>query len=119
MASRATRLNPGPLYDMSEILTLPVVVVSDLIVHVATGETCYAGENGFSFHWAEVTTEDPVLQETLSSFADRDTQVLLRCARLDVVGRVTKQEKIGAAELFVFRVEDMIFRPTGRIENVV
>ena len=119
MASRATRLNPGPLDDMSETLTPPVVVVSDLIVHVATGETCYPGENGFSFHWAEVTTADPVLQQMLSAFADRNTQVLLRCAKLDVIGRITKQERIGSAELFVFRVEDLIYRRSDPVANVV
>lgn len=104
---------------MSEILTPPVIVVSDLIVHVATGETCYAAEKGFSFHWAEVTTADPLLQQSLSAFVNGDTQVVLRCAKLDVFGRITKQERSGSAELFVISVEDLIYRQSDQVGNLV
>ena len=104
---------------MAEIVTPQVVVVSDLIVQVASGETCYPGENGFSAHWAEVTTADPVLQKRLSALAEGKTQVLLRCAMLDVTGRMTKLERTKDGTRFVFSIDDLFYRKPEVAKNVV
>jgi hypothetical protein len=104
---------------MTAILTPQVVVVSELIVQAATGETCYPGENGFSAHWAEVTTTDPVLQQRLSALADEKAQVLLRCALLDVTGRMTKVERTKDGTRFVFSIDDVFYRRPELGRNVV
>ena len=108
-----------PLGDMTEILTPQVIVVSNLIVHAATGETCYPGENGFSAHWAEVTTMDPVLQTTLSALAEEKTQVLLRCALLDVTGRMTRVERTKDGTRFIVSIDGLFYRRSEVARNVV
>jgi hypothetical protein len=95
---------------MTEKLTPQVVVVSNLLVGVTTGQTCYPGENGFSAHWAEVTTKDRALEQTLSALADRKAQVVLRCAMLDVTGWVTKLETTDGGIRFVFSIDDLFYR---------
>jgi hypothetical protein len=104
---------------MTEILAPQVVLVPDLIVQVATGGTCYPGENGFSSHWAEVTTADTVLLQRLSTLAEGKTQVLLRCAMLDVTGRVTKLDKTKDGTRFVFSIDDLFYRKPEVARNVV
>jgi len=107
------------LGDMAEILTPQVVMVPDLIVQVATGGTCYPGENGFSAHWAEVTTTDSVLLQRLSTLAEGKTQVLLRCATLDITGRMTKIEKTKDGTRFVFSIDDLFYRKPEVARNVI
>jgi hypothetical protein len=62
-----------------------LVVVPELCLKVATGETCYPGENGFASHWAEVSTIDSNLIRNLSTLARQERRVLVRCAMLDVI----------------------------------
>jgi hypothetical protein len=104
---------------MTDTSNPPVVVVSDLIIHVAAGETCYPGENGFCAHWTEVNTTDPVLERRLLALAEGKTQVLLRCAMLDVTGRMTEVERTKDGTRFVFSISDLFYRRPAVPRNVV
>jgi hypothetical protein len=64
------------------------IIVSMLRVESVTGETCYAGENGFSALTAYVKPDDPaILKQLHKAYADR-SNVVIRCAALEIEGRV-------------------------------
>jgi hypothetical protein len=90
-----------------------VIIVPELSLQVATGETCYPDESGFAAHWAEVSTADPNLVRSLSEVARQKRRVLLRCAMLDVIGRVTKQEQANGVSRFIVSVDDLTYRRPG------
>ena len=85
------------------------VVVPELTVQVVTGETCYAGEGGFSAISAEVTAKDAELTRTLRLAGAQGGEVVLRCARLEVLARLTKSEKVKGGERFVFIVTNLVY----------
>jgi len=103
---------------MAEIPKHEVVVVPELAVHVVTGETCYPNENGFSSHSAEVTTADPQLLRELSALVGGEPFVL-RCAALDVIGRMSLREKTKKGTRFVVIVDDLVYRKPEAPRNVV
>ena len=91
-------------------MTNKILVVPKLTVEIVTGETCYAGENGFSGHYAEVTPEDSSLTEQLSD-AQRHGQVItLRCSTLDVTGKITNCRQEGGRMVYVLWIDDMTYR---------
>ena len=93
---------------MNDAPTREPVLVPELAVRVVTGETCYAGEGGFSGVSAEVTAKDPEAVRALR-VATHGGEVVLRCARLEVVGRLTKNEKVEGGERFVFIVSNLVY----------
>ena len=115
---RFQRLSAKPLDDMPDIPKHEVVVVPEIAVHVVTGDTCYPDENGFSSHSAEVTTADPDLVRELSHRAGGEPFVL-RCAALDVIGRMTMQEKTKKGTRFVVSIDDLAFRKPETPRDVV
>lgn len=98
--------------------TLPrVIVVNEISVHVATGETCYPGEGGFGALWAEVRTNDPAVKDQLEQATSGGQTVAVRCATLDVIGYVTRQELVCSEHLFVLRVSDLVYNAPGNTAN--
>lgn len=94
--------------------TVTQLVVPALTVHVVTGDTCYGGEGGFSAIYSEVQTTDPDLIKSLSNLQNQKVTALLRCAMVDVIGRVTKCETVGEKTIFVVVVEDLRYRKPER-----
>ncbi len=93
---------------------MPEITVVDAIsVHVATGETCSPREGGFSAIWAEIRTSDSTVRARLDRARTDSQMVTLRCAMVDVTGKVTRNELIGAECLFVVGVDDLIYRNPG------
>jgi hypothetical protein len=117
-SNRALLCGPStsPLGDMT--IAPILLVVPEMTVRVATGQTCYPDENGFSAHWVEVSTADPSLVRTLATIARQDNRVLLRCAMFDVTGRVTKHEEENGVSRFVVSIEALTYRRPGYVSNV-
>jgi hypothetical protein len=91
-------------------MTNNIIVVPQLGVRVVTGDTCYPHENGFSAIYAEVAAEDASLAEQLSQAQQDGRVVTLRCAMLDVVGKISKCSVISGVKTFVLLIEDMTYR---------
>ena len=89
------------------------LVVPKLTVQVVTGDTCYAGEGGFSSISAEVTAEDSKLIEQLSLVQTSRQVITLRCAMLDTTGRITNCLSDNGKKVFVQVVDDMTYRKPG------
>ena len=87
-----------------------IIVVPKLCVQVVTGDTCYRHEDGFSAIYAEVAAEDASLAECLTQAQQERRVVTLRCAMLDVVGRISTCKVISGTKTFVLPVEDMVHR---------
>ena len=88
-------------------------VVPDLSVRVVTGDTCYPNENGFSSISAEVAPADSNLAEQLSRVQKSRQVVTLRCAMLDVTGKITNSLSKDGKKVFVLIVDDMTYRRPG------
>jgi hypothetical protein len=87
-----------------------LIPVPKLSVQVVTGDTCYANEGGFSAIYAEVITEDSSLIEVLSRVQKDAEVVTLRCAMLDVTGRITKFTSHKGIKTFVLIIDDLTYR---------
>jgi hypothetical protein len=59
-------------------------------VESATGPTCYPEENGFSALIAYVKSDDAAIVNQLTQAADDGTTIIVRCATLEVEGKVGK-----------------------------
>lgn len=71
------------------------IVVAKLLVESVTGPTCYPGENGFSSLVAYVSSSDSKAVDQLTHAAGQGTIVTVRCAALEVEGRVGNLHTIG------------------------
>jgi hypothetical protein len=91
-------------------MTNKIFVVPKLTVQVVTGDTCYAGENGFSGHSAEVAPEDSSLAEQLSDAQSHGHVITLRCSTLDVTGKITNCRSEGGRKVYVLWIDDMTYR---------
>jgi len=90
------------------------IVVPELAVRVVTGDTCYRYEGGFSAIYAEVIAEDPILAEQLSEAEKAGGVITLRCAMLEVIGKIGRPLDDTTGKTFVLSVEDMTYRkPRG------
>lgn len=86
------------------------LVVPNLTIKVVTGEALMDHGGGFSAIDASVVLGDePVAQRLRESLRSNEV-VTLRCARLDVVGRITQRQPEGAKTVFVLSVEDVKYR---------
>ena len=95
-------------------MTNNIIVVPELAVRVVTGDTCYQHENGFSVIYAEVTAEDATIAEQLSQAQKDGRLVILRCAMLDVAGKISKCSVEAGVKTFVLPIDDMTYRkPSG------
>ena len=91
-------------------MTDSIIIVPELAVRVVTGDTCYQYENGFSAIYAEVSAEESMLAQQLSEAQKTDRIVTLRCAMLDVVGKISKCKVVSGVKTFVLPIEDMTYR---------
>ena len=64
------------------------IVVPNLRVESITGSTCYGGENGFSALIGYVKRDDPEITAQLLKAAESGATVVVKCARLEIEGRV-------------------------------
>jgi hypothetical protein len=95
-------------------MTNNIIVVPELAVRVVTGDTCYRYENGFSAIYAEIAAEDASLTEQLSQAQHDGRVVTVRCAMLDIVGKISKCSVSSGVTTFVLAIEDMTYRkPSG------
>ncbi len=91
-------------------MTSNIIVVPELAVRVVTGDTCYQYENGFSAIYAEVAAEDSALAQLLSQAQKDGGVITLRCAMLDVVGKISKCNDAAGVKTFVLPIENMTYR---------
>lgn len=91
-------------------MTSTIIVVPELAVRVVTGDTCYRYENGFSAIYAEVAAQDSGLAEQLSKAQKDGDVVTLRCAMLDVTGKITTLSVRSGVKTFVLPIEDMTYQ---------
>ena len=91
-------------------MTSSIIVVPELAVRVVTGDTCYRDENGFSAIYAEVAAADTSLATRLSQAQEDGRVVTLRCAMLDVTGKITTCSADSGVKTFVLPIEDMTYR---------
>jgi hypothetical protein len=91
-------------------MTTKILLVPKLTVQVVTGDTCYPGENGFSAHYAEIAPENSSLVEQLSDARNHGHVVTLRCASLDVTGKITNCRSESGRKVFVLVIDDMTYR---------
>ena len=87
-----------------------VIVMPKLTVQVVTGETCYPGEGGFSAIYAEATPETASLVDQLSRARETGEVVTLRCAALDVTGKITNCRRKLTRKIFVLSIDDLVYR---------
>jgi hypothetical protein len=78
--------------------------VNNLRVESVSGPTCYPGENGFSSLIAYVKSEDAEIINRLRRAAEEDAVVVVRCAALEVSGKVGK---IRSREDIPINVDDL------------
>lgn len=93
------------------------IIVSNLRVESITGPTCYAGENGFSALTAYVKSDDPAVVQQLHRASDKGATVMLRCAALEIEGRVTNlRVKIeGMEDAIAIRIDELrYFKPGSK-----
>ena len=91
-----------------------VIEVPNLTVEVVTGETCYAGEGGFSAISAKVAAEDVDVVRELSQARKQGMVVTLRCAMLDTTGKITNCITEAGKQVFVMPIDDLTYRRPGR-----
>ena len=94
-------------------MTNKIILVPTLKVEVVTGDTCYRGEGGFSSISAKVASDDANLVGTLSRAQDRGDAITLRCAVLDVTGKITNCISDGGKRIFVMVIDDLTYRRPG------
>jgi hypothetical protein len=91
-------------------MTHKILVVPKLTVEVVTGETCYPGENGFSATYAELVPDDASLIGQLSDARESGEVITLRCAALDVTGKITNCRRKLTKKIFVLSIDDLTYR---------
>jgi len=84
--------------------------VSELALQVAAGDTCYPHENGSSAIYAKVSPEDARLVENLAHAQKLRHIVTLRCAMLDVTGKITNCLSEDGKKVFVLSIDDVAYR---------
>ena len=94
-------------------MTSKIILIPTLKVEVVTGDTCYRGEGGFSSISAKVAPEDTNLVGKLSRAQDRGDVITLRCAMLDVTGKITNCISDGGKKIFVMVIDDLTYRRPG------
>jgi len=97
-----------PLY----LSAVTPITVSHLTVESVTGPTCYPGENGFSALTGYVKSDDPAIIGQFRKAANEGSTVVVRCARLEIEGRVgnlevTTGEMKGAVAIAIHSVRDL------------
>ncbi len=92
------------------------IIVSNLLIESTTGPTCYAGENGFSVLIAYVKPDDPDIVSLLRRAADEDSTVIIRCAKLEVEGRVgtLRVDTERLKDAIAIRVDELRYLKAGR-----
>ena len=91
-----------------------IIVVPELAVRVFSAESCYAFEKGVPTIYAHVLAEDRGLAEELSQAEKDGIVVTLRCAMLDVTGKLRKSNGTSGLNVFIVVVEDVTYRkPRG------
>src|SRR5262249_33615368 len=86
------------------------IVVDRLTVEVVTGECLMDHGPGFSEISACVVLDEPTTIDRLEACRQADQVVTLRCARLEVVGRVTRSDANGTKTTFIVSIDDLTFR---------
>jgi hypothetical protein len=71
------------------------ILVPSLRLEAASGPTLYPGENGYSFVWGEVESDNPELNDVLDRTASSDSSITLRCGLLEITGRLKPQPRPG------------------------
>jgi hypothetical protein len=89
--------------------------VPELAVKVVTGDSCYPRENGFSSIVAKVAPEDGRLADKLAQAQAGKVTVTLRCAMLDVTGKIANSLSEGGKKVFILNVDDLIYRKPGSV----
>ena len=95
------------------------IIVEHLVVDVATGSDDPYNQGGWSSISARVETADPDVIEAMTHARDGRLPLTLRCARLDVAGRITNVTKKGDAVEFVLSVDDLVYREARPLYEVV
>ena len=90
-----------------------MIQVPTLTVEVVTGETCYPGEGGFSSISATIAPADADLVQQLSQARKRGDVITLRCAMLDVTGKITNCISDAGKQVFVMVIDDLTYRRPG------
>jgi hypothetical protein len=88
-----------------------VITVPNLTLHIQTGEAekdPYG--QGFAAIYAEVQIGERLARDALTRAYNEQATVTVRCAMLDVLGRVTKSTRRGSRGGFVVAVEDLTYR---------
>lgn len=99
---------------MRFLMTTPMIQVPALSVEVVTGETCYPGEGGFSSISATIAPKDADLARQLSQAQKRGDVITLRCAMLDVAGKITNCISDAGKQVFVMVIDNLTYRrPKG------
>jgi hypothetical protein len=98
------------------LATVQPIIVSDLIVESVTGATCYPDEGGFSALTAYVRPDDPAIIDQLRRAANEGASVIVRCAKLEVEGRVGKlQVSIGGMKgAIAISIDELRYFKHGR-----
>jgi hypothetical protein len=86
------------------------IVVPNLVVEVVTGDSLMDHGGGFLGIFARVVLDEPATMELLETRRQAGEVVALRCARLEVVGRITRRASENGKTTFVLSIEDLKFR---------
>ena len=95
-------------------MTNQILLVPELTIKVVTGQTCYAGEGGFSATYAEVAPDDAGLVGQLSHAREAGEVITLRCAAIDVTGKITNCRRKLTKKIFVLSIDDLTYRKYAR-----
>ena len=93
---------------------MSLIIVPNLRVESITDPTCYPRENGFSALIAYVETDDAAIADQPIRAAEEGLTVILRCATLEVEGKVGKFQfaKGETKETIAIAVDDLrYFKP--------
>ena len=92
------------------------IIVSQLRVESASGPTCYRGENGFSVLIGYGQSEDPAIVGQLQTAYAKGVPVSLRCARLEIEGRITNlhSNPDGMKDAIAISIDDLRFFKLGK-----
>jgi hypothetical protein len=86
------------------------IIVPELSVRVMTGPTCYPHEKGFSSISAEAVTGDQDSIVTLRGAMREQRTVIIRCAMLDVTGKIAKETASGEHRKFAVQIDGLVYR---------
>lgn len=83
------------------------IEVQSLRIEAASGPTCYAGENGFSAVWGELSADGPELCQQLDSLVANGDSAVLRCGALEATCVVEHADASGVARSYRLRVKSV------------